>query len=89
MWCERASKSTFRTAEKLMNHPVSLIINNAGVGLGGKFDEVSLEDWQWCMHVNLWGLFMVVIILFLSLSNKVMGQLSMLLQLRVIQQLPK
>lgn len=42
-------------AEKLMNHPVSLIINNAGVGLGGKFDEVSLEDWQWCMHVNLWG----------------------------------
>ena len=42
-------------AEKLMQHPVTLIINNAGVGLGGKFDEVSLEDWQWCMHVNLWG----------------------------------
>ena len=42
-------------AEKLMGHPVTLVINNAGVGLGGKFDEVSLEDWQWCMHVNLWG----------------------------------
>lgn len=42
-------------AEKLMNHPVTLLINNAGVGLGGKFDEVSLDDWQWCMHVNLWG----------------------------------
>lgn len=42
-------------AEKLMNHPVTLVINNAGVGLGGKFDELSLEDWQWCMHVNLWG----------------------------------
>ena len=42
-------------AEKLLNHPVSLVINNAGVGLGGRFDEVSLEDWQWCMHVNLWG----------------------------------
>ncbi|MEG0343594.1 MAG: SDR family NAD(P)-dependent oxidoreductase [Acinetobacter sp.] len=42
-------------AEKLMDHPVTLLINNAGVGLGGKFDEVSLEDWQWCMHVNLWG----------------------------------
>lgn len=42
-------------AEKLMGHPVTLLINNAGVGLGGKFDEVSLEDWQWCMHVNLWG----------------------------------
>lgn len=42
-------------AEQLLDHPISLIINNAGVGLGGKFDEVSLEDWQWCMHVNLWG----------------------------------
>ena len=42
-------------AEKLMGHSVTLVINNAGVGLGGKFDEVSLEDWQWCMHVNLWG----------------------------------
>ena len=42
-------------AEKLMKHPVTLLINNAGVGLGGKFDEVSLDDWQWCMHVNLWG----------------------------------
>lgn len=42
-------------AEKLLNHPVSLVINNAGVGLGGRFDEVSLDDWKWCMHVNLWG----------------------------------
>ena len=42
-------------AEKLMDHSVTLLINNAGVGLGGKFDEVSLDDWQWCMHVNLWG----------------------------------
>lgn len=38
-----------------MGYPVTLVINNAGVGLGGKFDELSLEDWQWCMHVNLWG----------------------------------
>jgi len=42
-------------SEQLLGHPVTLLINNAGVGLGGKFDEVSLEDWQWCMHVNLWG----------------------------------
>lgn len=48
-------KALAEHAEQLMNHPVSLVINNAGVGLGGKFDEVSLEDWQWCMHVNLWG----------------------------------
>ena len=42
-------------AEELLNHSVSLIINDAGVGLGGKFDEVSLEDWQWCVNINLWG----------------------------------
>ncbi|RKG29312.1 SDR family NAD(P)-dependent oxidoreductase [Acinetobacter tianfuensis] len=42
-------------AEQLLGHAVTLVINNAGVGLGGKFEEVSLEDWQWCMHVNLWG----------------------------------
>lgn len=44
-----------QTSETLLGQPVTLIINNAGVGLGGKFDELSLEDWQWCMHVNLWG----------------------------------
>ena len=42
-------------AEQLLGHGVTLLINNAGVGLGGKFDEVSLEDWQWCLQINLWG----------------------------------
>ena len=41
--------------EQVLGGPVDLLINNAGVGLGGKFDELSLDDWQWCMHVNLWG----------------------------------
>ncbi|WP_174492183.1 SDR family NAD(P)-dependent oxidoreductase [Acinetobacter sp. Marseille-Q1623] len=48
-------KALSENAEKLMNHVVTLVINNAGVGLGGKFDEVSLEDWQWCVNINLWG----------------------------------
>ena len=42
-------------AETLMGSPATLIINNAGVGIGGKFDELSLEDWKWAMDVNLWG----------------------------------
>jgi len=48
-------KSLAEQAELLMQHPTTLVINNAGVGLGGKFDELSLDDWKWCMHVNLWG----------------------------------
>ncbi|MBV6617034.1 SDR family NAD(P)-dependent oxidoreductase, partial [Acinetobacter baumannii] len=39
------------TAEILLSHPVTLVINNAGVGLGGKFDELSLEDWNWVMNI--------------------------------------
>ena len=42
-------------AEKLLGRPVTLVINNACVGLGGPIGEVSLEDWHWCMNVNLWG----------------------------------
>ena len=42
-------------AIKLFQQPASLIINNAGVGLSGKFDHLSLADWHWCMQVNLWG----------------------------------
>lgn len=40
---------------QLFGRPASLIINNAGVGLGGKFDEMRTEDWQWCLNINLWG----------------------------------
>lgn len=42
-------------AEQLLGHPVTLLINNAGVGIGGQFEALSLQDWQWCMQVNLWG----------------------------------
>src|SRR5690606_16129503 len=42
-------------AEKLLGRPVTLVINNAGVGLGGPIGDVPLDDWRWCMNVNLWG----------------------------------
>lgn len=32
-----------------------LLINNAGVALGGSFEEVSLDDFAWVMGINLWG----------------------------------
>ncbi|BDP43859.1 acetoin dehydrogenase (plasmid) [Deinococcus aetherius] len=34
---------------------VTLLVNNAGVALGGTFDEVSLEDLRWIVGVNFWG----------------------------------
>src|SRR5438105_272418 len=35
--------------------PVDLVVNNAGVAVGGAVGEVSLEDWRWIVGVNFWG----------------------------------
>jgi NAD(P)-dependent dehydrogenase (short-subunit alcohol dehydrogenase family) len=34
---------------------VHLLFNNAGVGAGTTVWESTLEDWQWVLGVNLWG----------------------------------
>ena len=34
---------------------VTLLINNAGVALEGKFEEISLDDFRWLMNINFWG----------------------------------
>ncbi len=34
---------------------IDVIVNNAGVASGGFFDELSLEDWDWQIAVNLMG----------------------------------
>ena len=31
------------------------LINNAGVGLLGTFEQISLEDFHWLMGINFWG----------------------------------
>ena len=32
-----------------------MLINNAGVTLFGKFDELKMADFEWIMNINLWG----------------------------------
>lgn len=34
---------------------IELMANNAGVAVGGPFDEISIEDWHWAFDINLWG----------------------------------
>jgi len=34
---------------------VDILCNNAGVALGGELQDISLEDWEWIVGVNLWG----------------------------------
>jgi NAD(P)-dependent dehydrogenase (short-subunit alcohol dehydrogenase family) len=34
---------------------VDVLVNNAGVGLAGGILDTSLEDWEWILSINLWG----------------------------------
>ncbi len=34
---------------------VNLIFNNAGVAMGGTVEETPLEDYEWILNINLWG----------------------------------
>ena len=43
-------------AQAWFGGPPTLVINNAGVGAGGlPIGEVSLDDWNWVLDINLWG----------------------------------
>lgn len=44
------------SAEVMARHArISLLINNAGVALLGRADEISLEEFDWLMRINFWG----------------------------------
>lgn len=34
---------------------VTHLVNNAGVGLIGRFQQLSIEDFEWLMGINFWG----------------------------------
>jgi NADP-dependent 3-hydroxy acid dehydrogenase YdfG len=34
---------------------VNLIVNNAGVAMAGTVEETSIEDYEWIMGINFWG----------------------------------
>ncbi len=43
-------------AELELAGPLSLVINNAGVGIGGKpVGQIGFDDWEWALGINLWG----------------------------------
>jgi len=40
----------------LANHAgVDVLVNNAGVAIGGTFEEASEEDFEWLFGINFWG----------------------------------
>ncbi len=35
--------------------PLGILVNNAGVGMSGRFNDMSEQDWEWIRSVNLDG----------------------------------
>lgn len=52
---ERAAIETLAREVDAEWQGADLVVNNAGVAVGGWFEEQSLDDWQWIIETNLWG----------------------------------
>ncbi|MEA3222626.1 MAG: SDR family oxidoreductase [Thermodesulfobacteriota bacterium] len=35
---------------------IDLLVNNAGVAAGGLTGDISIEDWEWIVGINFWGM---------------------------------
>ena len=47
-----AAPDAGETLEAAVRGPVHLLVNNAGVALGGSFEQVSAKDFDWLMAIN-------------------------------------
>lgn len=56
--CDVADSAALQDAADTIERdhgPVDIVVNNAGVGMGGPFLDGNAEDWEWLMRVNLDG----------------------------------
>lgn len=56
--CDVADASEIeKAAQATIDHfgKVHIVVNNAGVGLGGQPGEIPLQDWRWIVDINLMG----------------------------------
>ncbi|MBY8879186.1 SDR family oxidoreductase [Actinacidiphila acidipaludis] len=60
-WAETVDVSDGEAMEKLADRTCAtqgvpdVVVNNAGIGLAGRFLDTSVEDWKQVLDVNLWG----------------------------------
>lgn len=52
---DRASVASLPDAVMAQHPGVDLLINNAGVAIGGRFEQVSEADFEWLFEINFWG----------------------------------
>jgi len=52
---DRNDVAAFPDVVSAAHDSVDLLVNNAGVALGGRFDQVSDKDFEWLFEINFWG----------------------------------
>lgn len=52
---DRAAVAGFPAQVAAEHSSVNLLINNAGVAVGGTFEQISEEDFEWLFAINFWG----------------------------------
>ena len=52
---DRAAVAAFPELVRAAHPGVDLLVNNAGVALGGTFEQVSEADFEWLFDINFWG----------------------------------
>ena len=52
---DRAAVASLPDVVAAEHNGVDLLINNAGVAVGGTFEQVSDEDFEWLFEINFWG----------------------------------
>jgi NAD(P)-dependent dehydrogenase (short-subunit alcohol dehydrogenase family) len=52
---DRAAVAAFPAAVTAEHPGVDVLVNNAGVAVGGTVEQVSDEDFEWLFEINFWG----------------------------------
>ena len=52
---DRAAVAAFPDAVERAHGRADILVNNAGVAVGGTFEEIAEEDFEWLFEINFWG----------------------------------
>jgi NAD(P)-dependent dehydrogenase (short-subunit alcohol dehydrogenase family) len=52
---DRDSVAAFPVSVQSLHGGADILVNNAGVAVGGTFEEIAEEDFEWLFEINFWG----------------------------------
>ncbi len=52
---DKEAMQAFASAVEQQHGRVSILLNNAGVAMFGTTEELAIEDYEWLMGINFWG----------------------------------